>query len=233
MHNCTTIGALGNLPRIYFGKIMTRTTLLYSRRLLARLRSSSLRKKLEELKKATNDAGTQRLRGLMREHEKWSRAYDDGGWRYEFQTSNMPKSFDNILKGIRAMPVNAIISFTFYRLVAWFNERYSQAMALQSKNQLWAPKPLHHLDKAKDRAHTHEVECFDHAMGEYEVMERGVTTSDGEVLPSRSYIVILINFSCTCGRTRQYHFPCCHYIAAARHHNFAYESRKDTTEVQC
>ena len=69
------------------------------------------------------------------------RAYDDGGWRYEFQTSNMAESFNSVLKGIRAMPVNAIVSFTFYRLVAWFNERHTQAMTLRSKNQSWAPKP--------------------------------------------------------------------------------------------
>jgi len=181
--------------------------------------------KLEELKTATNDQGRQWLRELMRERDKWTMAYDDGGVRYEFQTSNMVESFNSVLKGIRGMHVNAIVSFTFYRLVAWFNERYSHAMALHSKNQLWAPKPLHHLDKAKDRDRTHEVECFDHTTGKYKVTERGDTTSNGKVRPSRSYIVVLINFSCTCGRTRQYHFPCSHYVAAAQHHNYAYESK--------
>jgi hypothetical protein len=114
----------------------------------------------------------------------------------------MAKSFNSVPKGILAMPINAIVSFTFYKFAAWFNDRYSQAMALQSKNQLWAPKPIHHLNKAKDKARIHEVECFDHTTGKYEVTERGGTTSDGEVLRSRSYVVILIEFSCTCGRTR-------------------------------
>jgi hypothetical protein len=82
---------------------------------------------------------------------------------------------------------------------------------------------MRHLAKAEDRARTHEVKCFDHTTGKYEVTERGGTTSDGDVRPSRSYIVILIDFSCTCGRTRQYHFLCSHYIAAARHRNSAYE----------
>ena len=90
----------------------------------------------------------------MRELEKWTRAYDDGGWRYKFQTSNMAESFNSVLKGIRAMPINAIVSFTFYRLVAWFNERHTQAMALQSNNQKWAPKPKKHLDNAKERVAT-------------------------------------------------------------------------------
>jgi hypothetical protein len=54
----------------------------------------------------------------LREPEKSTRAHDDGGQRYEFQTSNMVESFNNFLKGIRAMPVNAIVSFTFYKRVA-------------------------------------------------------------------------------------------------------------------
>jgi hypothetical protein len=55
------------------------------------------------------------------------------------------------------MPVNAIVSFTFYRLVAWFNERHGQTRELQSNNQKWAPKPKKHLEKAKERAATHDV----------------------------------------------------------------------------
>jgi hypothetical protein len=43
----------------------------------------------------------------------------------------MAESFTSVLKGIHAMPVNAIVTFTFYRLVAWFNKRYTQAKAMQ------------------------------------------------------------------------------------------------------
>jgi hypothetical protein len=98
-------------------------------------------------------------------------------------------------------------------------------MARQSNNESWAPKPQQHLDKAKDRVRIYEVKCFDHDTGKYKVTEKGGTTSDGEVRPSRSYIVVLMDFSCKYGRTRQYHFPCSHYVAASQHHNFAYESK--------
>jgi hypothetical protein len=37
--------------------------------------------------------------------------------------------------------------------------------------------------------------------------------------------VLLDAFSCGCGKPRQYHFPCSHYVVAARHRNFAFESR--------
>jgi hypothetical protein len=31
------------------------------------------------------------------------------------------------------MPVKAIVTFTFYRLVAWFNERYAYTKVMQTR----------------------------------------------------------------------------------------------------
>jgi hypothetical protein len=69
--------------------------------------------KLKEIKDATNAEGKNWIAGLLREPKKWTRAYDEGGWWFEFQTSNMAESFNSVLKGIRGMPVNAIVTFTF------------------------------------------------------------------------------------------------------------------------
>ena len=89
------------------------------------------------------------------------------------------------------MPMNAIIQFTFYKLVAWFNDRHAHALKLWSDGEIWAPKPKAHLEKANERAGTHEVTCFDHATGTYQVEHRGGTTSDGEVRESRMHVVVL------------------------------------------
>jgi len=178
--------------------------------------------KFEQLKTTTNEQGRSWLRGLLRHRETWTRAYDEAGWRYSFQTSNMAESFNSVLKGIRGMPVNAIVEFTFTKLVAMFNSKHEAAIKLQNKGDLLPSKPNEHLNDAKGFAHTHEVRLFDLSTGKYEVTERGGTTSDGEVRAPRKYVVLLSNFSCTCGRPRQYHFPCSHYIAAVRHRNFSY-----------
>jgi hypothetical protein len=53
----------------------------------------------------------------------------------------------------------------------------------------------------------------------------GGTTSDDEVRPSKTLVVLLDAFSCGCSKPRQYHFLCSHYVAVAREHNFAFESR--------
>jgi hypothetical protein len=38
-------------------------------------------------------------------------------------------------------------------------------------------------------------------------------------------VVVLQNFSCTCGKPRQYHFVCSHFVVAARHHNYDIEAK--------
>jgi hypothetical protein len=39
---------------------------------------------LKELKDAINPEGKNWIAGLLREPHKWTRAYDEGGWRFEF-----------------------------------------------------------------------------------------------------------------------------------------------------
>jgi hypothetical protein len=119
------------------------------------LEEKFFREKLDKLKVTTNAKGRDWLTGLMPDLEKWMRAHDIGGWRYEFQCSNMAESFNKLLLGIRGMPVIVIVSFTFYNLVEWFNDRHAHAVGLQNGGDRWAPKPKTFLEKAKERANTH------------------------------------------------------------------------------
>jgi hypothetical protein len=151
----------------------------------------------------------------MPDLEKWMRAHDIGGWRYEFQCSNMAESFNKLLLGIRGMSVIVIVSFTFYKLVEWFNDRHTHAVGLQNEGERWAPKPKTFLEKAKERANTHTVDCFDLQSGTYEVFLQAGTTSDGESQESKKNVVVLNDLSCTCGAPRQYHFSCSHLIATS------------------
>lgn len=83
---------------------------------------------MEKVRIASNAEGRQWLTSLMVDLEKWTRAHDVGGWRYEFQCRNTAESFNKLLLGIRGMPINAIMQFTFYKLVAWFNQRHVHAL---------------------------------------------------------------------------------------------------------
>jgi hypothetical protein len=94
------------------------------------------RRKLEEARTVSNGEGRQWLTVLMRDVKKWTRAHNAGGWRYKFQCTNMAESFNKLLLGIRGMPVNPIMQFTFYKLVAWFNDRHAHALQLQSDGKI-------------------------------------------------------------------------------------------------
>ena len=47
---------------------------------------------------------------------KWARSCDKGGRMYGQMTSNMAECFNNILKGVRALPVSAIVQYTFNKM---------------------------------------------------------------------------------------------------------------------
>ena len=50
------------------------------------------------------------------EKHKWSRGYDEGGFRYGDMTSNMVEFFNNVIKGVCSLPVTAIVKYTFFKL---------------------------------------------------------------------------------------------------------------------
>ena len=69
------------------------------------LEDKYFQKKLEQVKTTSNAEGRQWVTSLMRDLEKWTRAHDADGWRYEFQCSNMAESFIKLLFGICGTPI--------------------------------------------------------------------------------------------------------------------------------
>jgi hypothetical protein len=51
-----------------------------------------------------------------------------------------------------------------------------------------------HLRNVGERINRHEVQCFDKELAKYEVTTMGGTTSDGEMWPSRTHVVLLDAF---------------------------------------
>jgi hypothetical protein len=47
--------------------------------------------------------------------------------------TNVVESFNNVLKGVRALPLCAIIELTFYRTADYFRDRGNSAMACDTK----------------------------------------------------------------------------------------------------
>lgn len=60
--------------------------------------------------------------------QKWTQSHDDGR-RWGHMTSNLVESQNNVYKGIRGLPITAIVKASYYRLAALFAKRGHEAAA--------------------------------------------------------------------------------------------------------
>jgi hypothetical protein len=72
--------------------------------------------RLEKLKQMMNSKEKEWLEEQMVNKHKWSNAFDEGGWKYGVQNTNLSKVLNKVLKGVCAMPVSAIVEYTFYKI---------------------------------------------------------------------------------------------------------------------
>ena len=112
----------------------------------------SFTRRFDMLLAASNDGGKEFLRRYLGERHKWSRAHDHGGRRYGDMTSNMAECFNNVLKGVRALPVTAIAEYTFEKLCAYFQKHSMETDKLIDEGKLYPPK-VEELMEQIGRAH--------------------------------------------------------------------------------
>jgi hypothetical protein len=58
--------------------------------------------------------------------EQWTLAYD-GEHRYGKMTTNLAESFNNVVKGIRALSIKVIVESSFKKTVKYFNDHRQEA----------------------------------------------------------------------------------------------------------
>ena len=111
--------------------------------------------KYVELFAASNAQGKTFLHKHFAEKGYWAQAFDEDGSRYGNMTSNMAEIFNKVLKGIRSLPVSAILAFTFMKCNVYWLERSDAAMELLSKNERW-PKVVKETIELNRRRSLHQ-----------------------------------------------------------------------------
>ncbi|KAE8821244.1 hypothetical protein D1007_00628 [Hordeum vulgare] len=151
---------------------------------------------------------------------KWARAYDEDGRRYGQMTSNIEECFNRVLKGVCALPVTAIVQYTFDKLRAYFL-KYSQEtddqIAGENKKRYkyqFPPKVDKWMVFDSQTATLYNNEDWT-----YQVNEPGGTTNDGQQHGNRAFKVSLSLCDCSCGRPRLLHLACLHLYTATRTRN--------------
>jgi hypothetical protein len=82
--------------------------------------------RLKELEKVLNDDANAWLLEQLPEKSKWALAFDEGGSRCGFITTNILEVFTFVLKGIHALPVCGIVDYTFHKCNEYFINRWEK-----------------------------------------------------------------------------------------------------------
>ena len=149
------------------------------------------------MEKILNEPATKWLKSEIPNKSKWAQAFDAGGCRYGIMTTNISEVFNNVLKGIRAMPVSAIVEYTFHKCNYYFVDRWKRARAGIDAGEVWGKAIAKHLTSQGEISATQEAQLFDPRSYVYSVRSAFRTCVGGEGSGSRIYRVDLTTVQCT------------------------------------
>nr|AAG46156.1 putative Mutator protein [Oryza sativa Japonica Group] len=174
---------------------------------------------LDEIKRLMGVVG-ERPKKWLEDHMplkvKWARAFDTNGRRHSIMTSNMAESFNNVLRGIRKLPVTAIVAYTFSKCNSWFVDRHKEATVDILSGKKWPTKVKDMLEEQQRRTLGQRAACFDFPSMKYEVSEQGGVTAAGVQWGGRHYVVVARDNTCSCQFPQLHHLPCPHMITVCK-----------------
>nr|XP_027083942.1 uncharacterized protein LOC113706268 [Coffea arabica] len=138
--------------------------------------------------------------------EQWALC-KDGGYRWGHISTNMAECFNNLLRDARLLPITALIRFTFNQTVDLFvkNHKVAWDEVYRLPKKSWDK-----YVKNEQKRRAHAVQVFDHRMGIYCITTAYRQSHQG----GNAQTVDIENRTCTCGKWREFRFPCSHAIAA-------------------
>ncbi|KAL4284779.1 hypothetical protein GQ457_16G007700 [Hibiscus cannabinus] len=175
---------------------------------------------LEELKEKNNE-GYNYIMGIPK--EKWTNAYD-GGFRYGHMTTNLAEAINSSLKGIRNLPITAIVKATYFRLGKLFATLGKESFNLRDAGHIFHPRFQKELQPMVNKSNGLYVLPMSRSGTVFRVTEipRPLQGYD-----PTSYRVNLEEKWCDCGYFQALKSPCQHAIAACNNCRRDYKSLVD------
>ena len=130
---------------------------------------------------------------------QWALSRDEGH-RLCMMTANASESFNGVLKGARALPIQALIVRIFFRLVKFFRKRWEA----EQWNTSLTPKNETNLRYCKDMTRGYSKQRFSYA--EWEVLTREGYTCTVTLREGEPY--------CTCNLPQLQKLSCAHIIVS-------------------
>jgi hypothetical protein len=137
------------------------------------------------------------------ERHLWALAYDDGR-RCGHMTTNLVECINSTLKGVRHLPISAMVEATHYRMVNLFTRKSSEAMANKDKGDRFSPYLETQMQKNVNAAGRYEVTQYDAFQNIFEVKDKHKNSR---------YTINMQERLCECGDFQVDRYPCRHAVA--------------------
>ncbi|XP_042058817.1 uncharacterized protein LOC121803156 [Salvia splendens] len=143
--------------------------------------------------------------------ENWSLCYDDE-LRWGVPSTNMSESYNNVLRGVRELPIRALVDLTFWRTVEWWADGKTEIQQTEGRLTPWARDKLVAND-AKGQMHYCSVVARE--LGHYQIRSRP-RVENGKAKGDNRLDVEFMDSKCSCGKWQMWRVPCSHACTVAR-----------------
>ena len=87
-------------------------------------------------------------------------------------TTNLSECFNGVLKGAHSLPITALVKFTFFKLVSYFNDRCAKIQDQLSSGEVYSKYAMAILLRCREKAKGHTVTRFDCNRGVFDIRTR-------------------------------------------------------------
>ena len=157
------------------------------------------------------------------EKEKWAMAHD-GGCRYGHTNTNVAECVNSVLKDARRLPVVALVQYTFYNMVRYFNNRRNMYASQLASGKVFTSHCMALIEHRMKSAYRHHVTSFSRAQGIFEV-KTGYCRETRK--GGNTQVLCLADRHCSCGKFEAAKIPCSHALAACMAAGIDYSSYID------
>nr|CAE01805.2 OSJNBa0039K24.24 [Oryza sativa Japonica Group] len=150
--------------------------------------------------------------------EKWSLLFDTDGSRYGIMTTNLAEVYNWVMRGVRVLPLVAIVEFILPGTQAYFRDRYKKiGPSMADNNIVFGNVVTKYMEDKIKKARRHRVVAQGTQVHRYEIMcvdrsRRGIYRKQAV-----QECVLKADGGCTCScmKPKLHHLPCSHVLAAA------------------
>nr|CAI44652.1 OSJNBa0096F01.20 [Oryza sativa Japonica Group] len=150
--------------------------------------------------------------------EKWSLLFDTDGSRYGIMTTNLAEVYNWVMRGVRVLPLVAIVEFILHGTQAYFRDRYKKiGPSMADNNIVFGNVVTKYMEDKIKKARRHRVVAQGTQVHQYEIMcvdrsRRGIYRKQAV-----QECVLKADGGCTCScmKPKLHHLPCSHVLAAA------------------